>query len=342
MIRHKGIFQWKLKTERRRLTNMSYIEVNNLKKDFTVKKKREKGKLLREKETVHALKGVSFCVDKGELVGYIGPNGAGKSTTVKILSGILTPDSGEATVGGIVPWNDRKTHVKNIGVVFGQRSQLWWDVPIIDSYSLLKDIYRIPQGDYESRLKELSNALQLEPFMRTPLRLLSLGQRMRAELCGSLLHRPELLFLDEPTIGLDAVSKLSLRDFLKWENREYGTTIMLTTHDMEDIAALCSRVMVLGHGQKLFDGRLGDLLERYDTVRNVRVKYEGAAPQLALPESVEYHQTEDGLEISYNPSSFPTSQLLGVLQEAGNISELTLQPENTDHLIAAMYKELDL
>ena len=244
---------------------MSYIEVKGIRKDFYVRKKRKKGEIFREKETVHALKDVSFSVDKGELVGYIGPNGAGKSTTVKILSGILTPDGGEATVGGIVPWKERRKHVKNIGVVFGQRSQLWWDVPIIDSYSLLKDIYRIPAGDYDSRLKELSQALQLEPLMRTPLRLLSLGQRMRAELCGSLLHRPELLFLDEPTIGLDAVSKLSLRDFLKWENKEYGTTIMLTTHDMEDIAALCSRVMVLGHGQKLFDGKLQDLMENCDT-----------------------------------------------------------------------------
>ena len=321
---------------------MSYIEVDHLKKDFCVKKKREKGRLLREKETVQALKGVSFSVEKGELVGYIGPNGAGKSTTVKILSGILTPDGGEVSVGGIVPWKQRKEHVKNIGVVFGQRSQLWWDVPIIDSYLLLKDIYRIPQGAYETRLKELVQALQLEELMRTPLRLLSLGQRMRAELCGSLLHRPELLFLDEPTIGLDAVSKLALRDFLGWENNEYGTTIILTTHDMEDIQALCSRVMVLGHGQKLFDGRLSDLLERYDSVRNVRVKFDEECPDLRLPEGVTCKQTEDGLELSYSPSELPTSKLLGILQSAGSISELTLQPENTDHLIAAMYKELDL
>lgn len=321
---------------------MSYIEVNNLKKNFIVKKKHEKGKILREKEIVSALKEVSFSVDKGELVGYIGPNGAGKSTTVKILSGILTPDGGEVTVGGIVPWKERKRHVKNIGVVFGQRSQLWWDVPIIDSYSLLRDIYRIPQGDYESRLKELTSALLLEELMRTPLRLLSLGQRMRAELCGSLLHRPQLLFLDEPTIGLDAVSKLALRDFLKWENDEYGTTIMLTTHDMEDIEALCSRVMVLGHGKKLFDGKLQDLLERYDTVRNVKIKYDQTATNLRLPEGVNWNQTEDGIELSYNPAELPTSKLLALLQEAGNISELTLQPQNTDHMIAAMYKELDL
>ena len=321
---------------------MSYIEVDSLKKDFIVKKKRQKGQLLREKETVNALKGVSFSVDKGELVGYIGPNGAGKSTTVKILSGILTPDGGSATVGGIIPWKERREHVKNIGVVFGQRSQLWWDVPIVDSYSLLKDIYRIPTGNYESRLQELTKALQLEPLMRTPLRLLSLGQRMRAELCGSLLHRPELLFLDEPTIGLDAVSKLALRDFLKWENKEYGTTIMLTTHDMEDIAALCSRVMVLGHGQKLYDGKLPDLLERFDTVRNVHVRFDTEKPDFRLPEGVEWKDTGDGIELSYKPSILPTAQLLSILQDAGNISELTLQPENTDHLIAAMYKELDL
>ena len=181
---------------------MSYIEVNNLRKTFTVRKKREKGKLFREKEIVEALKGISFVVEKGELVGYIGPNGAGKSTTVKILSGILTPESGEAKVGGMVPWKERKEYVKHIGVVFGQRSQLWWDVPILDSYSLLKDIYRIPEKDYKGRLDELVEALQLEKLLRTPLRLLSLGQKMRAELCGSLLHRPELSYLSLPAVIL--------------------------------------------------------------------------------------------------------------------------------------------
>ena len=321
---------------------MSYIEVNGLKKTFTVRKKREKGKLFREKQTVEALKGVSFSVEKGELVGYIGPNGAGKSTTVKILSGILTPDGGEALVGSRVPWLERREYVKHIGVVFGQRSQLWWDVPIVDSFSLLKDIYRLSAADYESRLKELTEALQLEEFLRTPLRLLSLGQRMRAELCGSLLHRPELLFLDEPTIGLDAVSKLALRDFLKWENAEHGTTIMLTTHDMEDIAALCSRVMVLGHGQKLYDGTLPELLEKFDTVRTVSVKYDGALPDIKLPEGISFERGENELCLSYAPSVFPTAKLLATLQEAGRISEMTLQPENIDRLIAAMYKEMDL
>ena len=321
---------------------MSYIEVNNLRKTFTVRKKREKGKFFREKEIIEALQGISFVVEKGELVGYIGPNGAGKSTTVKILSGILTPESGEAKVGGRIPWKERKEYVKHIGVVFGQRSQLWWDVPIVDSYSLLKDIYRIPEKDYKDRMDELVEALQLEKLLWTPLRLLSLGQRMRAELCGSLLHRPELLFLDEPTIGLDAVSKLALRDFLKWENKEHGTTIMLTTHDMEDIAELCSRVMVLGHGQKLFDGNLKDLLEKYDTVRTVTVKYNTTEPKLELPEGAQILKKDGEIRITYTPSEVPTANMLELLQRAGNINEMTLESENIDHLIAAMYKEMDL
>ena len=321
---------------------MSYIEVNNLRKTFTVRKKREKGKLFREKEIVEALKGISFVVEKGELVGYIGPNGAGKSTTVKILSGILTPESGEASVGGRIPWKDRKEYVKHIGVVFGQRSQLWWDVPIVDSYSLLKDIYRIPEKDYKSRMDELVEALQLEKLLRTPLRLLSLGQRMRAELCGSLLHRPELLFLDEPTIGLDAVSKLALRDFLKWENKEHGTTIMLTTHDMEDIAALCSRVMVLGHGRKLFDGKLPELLEKYDTVRTVAVRFSSENTTLSLPDGASREKKDGEIKITYSPSDIPTADMLALLQNAGNISEMTLESQNLDHMIAAMYKEMDL
>ena len=327
---------------------MSYIEVNNLRKTFTVRKKREPGKVFRQKEIVEALQGISFVVEKGELVGYIGPNGAGKSTTVKILSGILTPESGEAKVGGRIPWKERKEYVKHIGVVFGQRSQLWWDVPIVDSYSLLKDIYRIPEKDYKSRMDELVEALQLEKLLRTPLRLLSLGQRMRAELCGSLLHRPELLFLDEPTIGLDAVSKLALRDFLKWENKEHGTTIMLTTHDMEDIAELCSRVMVLGHGQKLFDGNLKDLLEKYDTVRNVTVKYDDEPAVFRedhkdnLPKGVTITKKNGEIQLTYFPKEIPTADILAFLQSAGTINEMTLESENIDHLIAAMYKEMDL
>ena len=321
---------------------MSYIQVDHLQKTFTVRKKREKGRMLREKETVYALRELSFQIEKGELVGYIGPNGAGKSTTVKILSGILTPDSGSVRVNGRIPWEERREHVRNIGVVFGQRMQLWWDVPILDSYALLKEIYRIPEADYQQRLKELTEALQLEQLLRTPLRQLSLGQRMRAELCGSLLHRPGLLFLDEPTIGLDAVSKLALRDFLRWENREYGTTILLTTHDMEDIAALCSRVMVLGHGQKLYDGDLPALLARYDTSRTVTVRFEDPAAEPLLPEGAALSREGDLVKVIYSPQEIPTPELLEKLQQTGTIREMTIQPQNIDHMIATMYREMDL
>ena len=322
--------------------NMRYITVNHLEKTFIVRKKREKGRLLREKTQLHALSDVSFTIDRGELVGYIGPNGAGKSTTVKILSGILTPDGGEASVGGLVPWQERKKHVQRIGVVFGQRMQLWWDVPILDSFSLLRDIYRVPQAQYRQRLDELVEALELQALLRTPLRLMSLGQRMRSELCASLLHSPELLFLDEPTIGLDAVSKLALRDFLKRENRENGTTILLTTHDMEDIAALCPRVMVLGHGRKLFDGALPELLARYDTQRVMRVRYAAPATLPPLPAGCDARREGDEFLISYDPAKASMAQLLSALQHAGEIRSLTAQPQNVDHLIAAMYKELDL
>ena len=320
---------------------MRYITVDGLNKQFIVRKKREKG-VLREKTVIHALQDVSFSVEQGELVGYIGPNGAGKSTTVKILSGILTPDGGNVTVGGRIPWKERKEHVRHIGVVFGQRSQLWWDVPILDSYSLLKDIYRVSESEYQKRLTQLTDALQLGDFLRTPLRLLSLGQRMRCELAASLLHDPDILFLDEPTIGLDAVSKLALRDFLKEENARNGTTILLTTHDMEDIAALCPRVMVLGHGKKLYDGALPELLSRYDTQRILTVRYDDQASLPQLPESCAVSREAGDYKITYSPEATPTAHLISILQSAGNIRELTAQPQNIDHLIAAMYREMDL
>ena len=321
---------------------MSYIRADHLYKTFTVREKRRKGHIFREKRTVDALRDLSFRVEKGELIGCIGPNGAGKSTTVKILSGILTPDKGDINVGGLVPWRDRKQHVSRIGVVFGQRVQLWWDVPILDSYALLKDIYRIPEDQYRKRLDELTQVLRLEDLMRTPLRLLSLGQRMRAELCGSLLHRPEILFLDEPTIGLDSVSKLALRDFLKWENRENGTTIFLTTHDMEDVAALCSRVMVLGRGRKLFDGGFPVLLSRYDTTRTAQARFDGAAALPPLPEGFSASFEGDTLTVTYDPRHARADELLSLLRQAGTVREITIRPRNIDQMIADMYREMAL
>lgn len=213
----------------------------------------------REYETVHALNDVSFTINDGEMVGYIGPNGAGKSSTIKILSGILTPDSGTVLVDGRIPYRNRIEHVRQIGVVFGQRSQLWWDVPVIDSFELLKDIYSISNSQYKRSLEELTELLHLEELLRSPARQLSLGQRMRCEIAASLLHRPRILFLDEPTIGLDAVSKLAVRDFILKQNKTHRTTVILTTHDMQDIEALAGRIILIGKGQILLDGSLEDI-----------------------------------------------------------------------------------
>lgn len=213
----------------------------------------------REYEVIHALKDVSFTIQDGEMVGYIGPNGAGKSSTIKILSGILTPDSGTVLVDGRIPYKNRIEHVREIGVVFGQRSQLWWDVPVIDSFELLKDIYSVPDSQYKKSLEELTELLDLKELLRSPARQLSLGQRMRCEIAASLLHRPRILFLDEPTIGLDAVSKLAVREFVLKLNRVHGTTVILTTHDMQDIEALASRIILIGKGQILMDGTLDDI-----------------------------------------------------------------------------------
>jgi len=218
-----------------------------------------KALLHRDYEMISALSDVSFEIGDGEMVGYIGPNGAGKSSTIKILSGILTPDSGTCLVNGRVPWKDRIRHVRDIGVVFGQRSQLWWDVPVIDSFELLKDIYSIPDSIYQSNMEELTERLSLSELIRTPARQLSLGQRMRCEIAASLIHSPDVLFLDEPTIGLDAVSKLAVRDFILKQNEIHKTTVILTTHDMQDIEALTKRIILIGKGKILMDGTLEDI-----------------------------------------------------------------------------------
>ncbi|MEM7160337.1 MAG: ATP-binding cassette domain-containing protein, partial [Myxococcota bacterium] len=233
---------------------MAQIVVENLRKRFTVAARRPgmwgavAGVVRRERRTVEALAGVSFTVEEGELAGYIGPNGAGKSTTVKVLAGILVPDEGRCEILGRVPWQRRVEHVANIGVVFGQRTQLWWDLPVAESFELLREIYRVEPAEHQRRLDELIAALDIEGILDVPVRQLSLGQRMRCDVVAALLHAPALLFLDEPTIGLDAHAKLAVRDFIRTLNREHGTTVILTTHDMDDIEALCTRVLVIDKG----------------------------------------------------------------------------------------------
>ena len=259
---------------------MSQIVVEELVKTFRIAERSPgiwgalRGVARRRYRTVSALDGVSFEIEPGELVGYIGPNGAGKSTTVKVISGILVPDSGRCEILGLVPWRERVAHVRSIGVVFGQRTQLWWDLPVIESFELLRDIYRVSPEEYRGTLDELVQVLDLEPLLDVPVRQLSLGQRMRCDLAAALLHRPSILFLDEPTIGLDAVSKLGFRDFIKRFNRERGVTVILTTHDMDDIEALCTRVMVIGEGRILSDGTLEALRESIAPERRLIVDLE--------------------------------------------------------------------
>jgi len=242
------------------------IEVSHLHKSFRVSKRDAgAGQALkhlfhREYDHIHALDDISFHIDAGEMIGYIGPNGSGKSSTIKVLSGILTPDTGTCLVNGRIPWQERKKHVRDIGVVFGQRSQLWWDVPVIDSFELLRDIYELSDAAYRNILEELTDLLSLSDLLKTPTRQLSLGQRMRCEIAASLLHQPKILFLDEPTIGLDAVSKLAVRDFIRRQNKLHGTTVLLTTHDMQDIEALANRILLIGHGHILMDGTWEELV----------------------------------------------------------------------------------
>ncbi|BBI34849.1 ABC transporter ATP-binding protein [Cohnella abietis] len=245
------------------------ITVSRISKSFKVAKRTSgvrsavKALFRREYTEVAALKDISFSIKPGEIVGYIGPNGAGKSTTIKVMSGILVPDEGACSIMGYTPWLDRVAYVKNIGVVFGQRSQLWWDVPVIDSFDLLRDIYDVRESEYQSNVKLLTETLDLKDIIHTPVRQLSLGQRMRCEIAASLLHSPSILFLDEPTIGLDAISKLAVRKFISTINKEKGVTIILTTHDMNDIEALAQRILLIGKGSLLYDGSLNTLRSQF-------------------------------------------------------------------------------
>ncbi|NUR77668.1 MAG: ATP-binding cassette domain-containing protein [Thermoleophilia bacterium] len=258
------------------------IEVEHLTKEFVVRR----GRLRRERHVVEAVRDISFHVERGELLGYLGPNGAGKSTTIKMLTGILVPSGGRVTVAGLDPSKRRVELAKRIGAMFGQRVQLWWDLPLIDSFELLRHIYRVPADRYRTSLQRFRTVLDLDPFLHTPVRQLSLGQRIRGELTAAMLHEPELLFLDEPTIGLDVVAKQRVRDFLVEINRERGVTVLLTTHDLGDIERLCERLLVIDRGSLIWDGRIGELKERYGRDRLLIVDLERPVPPLEVAGAV--------------------------------------------------------
>ncbi len=326
-----------------RVIEMKQIIVENLKKTFYVAKRQPgfkgalKGLFKREHNLIRALDGINFELNAGELVGYIGPNGAGKSTTVKVLSGILTPTSGHCEVNGLTPWRDRTRHVANIGVVFGQRTQLWWDLPVIESFELLKDIYRIPKTSYQRDSEELIETMGLAGMLDTPVRQLSLGQRMRCDLVASLLHAPGILFLDEPTIGLDATSKLAVRDFVKRLNQERNVTVILTTHDMDDIEALCNRIIVIGNGTILSDGKLSELRTRLLGERRIKIDFqkdidfEDPDARVISKQGLEYH-------LAFDPSKVTSTALIARITSRYEVLDLLVENPPIEELIAQLYK----
>jgi ABC-2 type transport system ATP-binding protein len=298
-----------------------------------------KGLFQRRWRTVEALSGVSFQLERGELVGLIGPNGAGKSTTIKILSGILEPSAGRCEVGGLVPWRQRVRHVARIGVVFGQRSQLWWDLPVIDGFDLLRDIYSVPQERYAAIRDELVALLRLERLLQQPVRQLSLGQRMRCEIAAALLHEPALLFLDEPTIGLDAPAKLAVREFVGRMNRERGVTVILTTHDMHDIEALAQRVIVIGHGHILADGPFETLRAGALAERRLFVDFEAEAPALDWPEVRVVARQGRQLELAFDPAATPAAALIARIVAAHAVDDIHVEEPLIEEVIARFYEK---
>ncbi len=324
---------------------MPIISVTNLHKDFKVFR-HHRGALgairnlfTHDYRVVKAVDGVSFEMQRGELVGYLGPNGAGKSTTIKMLTGILVPSSGEICVNGHVPWRERRAHVARIGAVFGQRNALWWDLPVIESLDLLRHIYRIPLEPYQQNLKRFRHMLALDDFLHTPVRSLSLGQLMRANLAAALLHDPDVLFLDEPTIGLDVVAKERIRQFIQQINRERSTTVILTTHDLSDVEKLCERVMMIDHGQLLFDGRLDELLRRFGGERELVVDFAEDYPDVSVEGARVARR--DGLQATYRfaRDDVTASDLISRLSARYRLIDLSVREPEIEATVRRIYEE---
>jgi ABC-2 type transport system ATP-binding protein len=311
------------------------IQVEGVDKRFTVWRKR--GRLRRERIDVRAVDDLTFSVEQGSVVGYIGPNGAGKSTTVKMLTGILVPSAGRISVGGLEPARQRIQLARRIGAMFGQRVQLWWDLPLIESFELLRHIYRVPPDRFKENLATFREVLDLDPFLQTPVRQLSLGQRVRGELSAVMLHDPEVLFLDEPTIGLDVVAKERVREFLTKLNRERGVTVLLTTHDLADIERLCSRILMIDHGRLIYDGTVDDLIERYGTERTLVVDLEAPAPPLQVPGATVVRVDGPRQWLSFRRGEMSAAQVTAAVAAQAPLLDLAIEEPDIEDVVRRIY-----
>jgi ABC-2 type transport system ATP-binding protein len=330
------------------------IEVHNLTKEF-VKYEKEKGLkgLLKgffnaKKVVTKAVDNISFSIAEGEMVGYIGANGAGKSTTIKMLTGILTPSSGEVKVDGIIPYKDRVPNAKNIGVVFGQRTQLWWDLPLSESFLILREIYEVPQKDYDDRMAFFNEILNLDEFIKSPVRTLSLGQRMRADIAASLLHNPKVLYLDEPTIGLDVNAKQKMRDAIKMMNQTYKTTVILTTHDLDDIQELCNRILIIDKGKIIYDGSLQEIKDNYGTTKRIEFEVRDELDEEKLnlaavfdidPEEIEITREDKKLSIVFPKHKISVAEMTQEILRRFDVQDISIFDANIERIVAKIYDE---
>jgi ABC-2 type transport system ATP-binding protein len=322
---------------------MPQILVENLSKTYWLTERDPgilgavRGLFQRRKRVVEALRNVSFSLERGELVGLIGPNGAGKSTAIKILSGILRPTGGRCEVNGLVPWRRRVEHVASIGVVFGQRTQLWWDLPVRESFDLLRDIYRVREDRYRKTIDELIELMRLERFLLSPVRQLSLGQRMRCEIAAAMIHEPSILFLDEPTIGLDATSKLAVRDFVKSLNRERGVTVILTTHDMHDIEALAQRVIVIGNGAILRDGPFDAMRAEILGERRLKVDFVNPVGDFSVEGARVVERNGRSVELSFDPRITVAHMLISRIAADYDVEDIRVEEPKIEEVVARFY-----
>ncbi|MBU4501250.1 MAG: ATP-binding cassette domain-containing protein [Nanoarchaeota archaeon] len=324
---------------------MAIIKIKNLRKVYKTHKREAglfnavKSLFVRHYETKHALKGISFEVQKGEIVGFIGPNGAGKSTTIKVISGVLFPTEGEVNVLGFTPWKDRVKYVENIGVVFGQKPQLVWDLPPIDSYHLNKDIYGIPEKVFNKRLNYMIKLLDIGDFIKTPARDLSLGERMKCKLVAAMLHNPKLVFLDEPTIGLDVIAKDKLRDFIKDTNKRYGTTFIITTHDMQDIERLCKRIIIINHGEIVYDGNLKHIKSKALSSKVLDVKLLESKDHFKLKGCRVLKVGKYGMKIKVDTNVTSIKKVMDYLVDNYDFADLTISDPPIEEIIKKIYEK---